>query len=49
MNNNVCDASGNVLGYYFYCELSKAYIAVKSTGERATAARAFNARHFIEN
>jgi hypothetical protein len=46
--NNV-ERNGQVIGYYYYCNLSKAYIAVKASGERATAQRQFQAVNFIEN
>lgn len=47
MSTNV-ERSGQVIGYYFWCNLSKTYIAVKATGERASAQRQFHAVAFIE-
>lgn len=49
MNTNVTAADGQIIGYYYYDNLSKAYIAVKANGERATAQRQFQAVNFIEN
>ena len=48
MNTNVTDANGETIGYYFFDALSNCYIAVKATGERASAQRQFQARMFIE-
>jgi hypothetical protein len=49
MNTNVTAADGTtVIGYYFWCSLSKAYMAVKATGERRTAQKPFQAVAFIE-
>ncbi len=48
MNTNV-ERDGQIIGYYFFDQLSGTYQAVKATGERATAQRQFQARMFIEN
>ncbi len=47
MNTNV-ERDGQVIGYYFWCNLSKAIIAVRADGTRATVQRAFQAVRFIE-
>ena len=48
MNTDVTRA-GQTIGYYYWCSLSKSYIAVKANGDRATARHQFQAVRFIES
>jgi hypothetical protein len=47
--NKVLDADGSELGYWFYCNLSKCYIAVKASGERASARDMYLAERFVRS
>jgi hypothetical protein len=47
MTTTVYDEAGGELGYWFYCNLSKAYIAVRADGQRATAHGMNQAERFI--
>lgn len=50
MNESVVNEQGQEVGYYFWCPLARAVIAVLSSGpsKRATARHAFQARRWIE-
>jgi hypothetical protein len=47
VNTTVRNEAGTDLGYYFWCSLSKAYIAVRTTGGRASARSMTQAERFI--
>jgi hypothetical protein len=47
MTTTVYDEAGAELGYFFWCNLSKTYIAVRASGQRASAPGMNQAERFV--